>query len=412
MILKKHSDGGIALEYHDSATGDPSWSPSFRNEGVETGQRMIYRVFVRPLLFRCDPEWAHDQALDWGNRISRRPTVCGAIDRWYRVKDERLSCQVAGMTFDNPIGLAAGFDKSGRAVPFLTSLGFGHVEIGSISARPSSGNPKPRLWRLPKDEATCVHYGLPNDGIDSVAKRLESIECPVPLGINLVNTNDGPAASCTAAAIIDDYLSSVRRAGNLPTYLTLNLSCPNTADGREFFSFSDNLEQLLKRLDRNSDNVPVFLKISPDLADDALDQLIETAMQFSRVKGLMFNLSSIRREESLTDSTAINEIAGAISGKPTCAWMDHLVAKLYRRIDHSRLSIISAGGIGTAEAAYRRIRLGASLVQIYTSLIYRGPGIVRRINRGLLRLMQRDGFSRLDQIIGIDAKLKSDSPVP
>ena len=364
---------------------------------------MLYRTAIRPILFRCDPEWAHDQAIAWSETAQRLPGLVRLSARLNRVVDSRLKTDVAGMTFDNPIGLAAGYDKSGRAIETMASLGFGHVEIGSISAIPSAGNPKPRLWRLPSDQATCVHYGLPNEGAEAIAKRLSSTRRRVPLGINLVNTNFGYGATPTPADdILDDYAQSAATLKDFASYMMLNLSCPNTADGRNLFDHSDHLARLLEKFQTISINAPVFLKISPDVDDAAIDRLLTSVERFKFVRGFMFNLSSKRREGLTTPTEVWKEWPGAISGRPTKEWMDDCIVRLYRRMDRNRYSIIAAGGVSDAQDAYKKIRCGASLVQLLTALIYEGPGVARRINRGLVKLLERDGFANLSDVVGID----------
>ncbi|QDV86633.1 quinone-dependent dihydroorotate dehydrogenase [Planctomycetes bacterium TBK1r] len=365
---------------------------------------MIYQRLLRPLLFRFDPEWAHDQAIAWGAVATRIPGLLRCASRMHRVEDSRLNIQVAGISFENPLGLAAGYDKSGRAVAAMASLGFGHLEIGSVSAMPSAGNAKPRLWRLPIDHAICVHYGLPNDGAAAVAKRLQGQSISTPLGINLVNTNHGECLGALSNdEIIQDYVTAAETLQACASYFMLNLSCPNTSDGRAFFDTPGRLRELLDRLASISIDVPLFLKLSPDWDDAAIDRILQTVDGFDSVAGFMFNLSSRRRSGLATPREIWNDWPGAISGKPTREWMDGRIVSLYRKMDRRRYRIIAAGGVVTAEDAYRKLRAGASLVQLLTALVYEGPGVVRRINRGLLKLMERDGVSHVADIVGTDA---------
>jgi hypothetical protein len=215
-----------------------------------------YSTLLRPLLFRLDPEAAHHLAiaagahLGWAGPAMRMAT---------RVDDDSLATEVAGLHFPTPIGLAAGFDKSGTAIPALAGLGFGAIEIGSVSIDASSGNPKPRLWRIPADDAIVVHYGLPNDGVEVIAKRLASIRVPVPLGVNLVVTNRGPGAPpLKADQIIGEYVAAAKRMAPHASYLMLNLSCPNTVDGRDFFADFGHLDACLIALGETGLRLPVF----------------------------------------------------------------------------------------------------------------------------------------------------------
>jgi len=205
----------------------------------------IYSTFIRPLAFALDPETAHHLAIAAGAGLG------GAAAMWSatRIGDERLATNVARLHFPNPIGLAAGFDKSGSAIRSLAGLGFGAVEIGSISIDPSAGNSRPRLWRLPDDQAIVVHYGLPNDGAETIAKRLKSTRLPVPLGINIVVTNRGPrAAPLNADQIIAEYADATEAMAPYADYLMMNLSCPNTVDGRDFFADTGHLNAFLAAL--------------------------------------------------------------------------------------------------------------------------------------------------------------------
>lgn len=364
---------------------------------------MFYQKLIRPLLFRCDPEWAHQHAIKWSARAQRIPGWTSCCGWFHQVSDPRLCIDLAGIPLPNPIGLAAGYDKSGQAISAMASLGFGHVEIGSISRSPSPGNPQPRLWRLAADQAVCVHYGLPNDGATAVADHLSKQRITVPLGINLVNTNHGAGAPADdVETILQDYVDSAKTLATHASYLMLNLSCPNTCDGQAFFADHVRLVELLERIRTVTANVPVFLKISPDGNDADLEQLLSAVDPFEFVKGFMFNLSPARRSELASPRKQWEDLPGAISGPPTKRWMQERVASLYRMIDKDRHQIIAAGGVSNGDDAYEMLRAGASAVQLLTALIYQGPGVVRRINQGLLKRIERDGIDSLSQIIGGD----------
>src|SRR6266545_4245755 len=339
----------------------------------------LYRRLVRPVLFRTDPEWAHDRSIRFAELASRSELTRRAVARQYVVHDERLALKLAGLAFRSPLGLAAGYDKNGRAVPLLSAFGFGHVEVGSVSAQRSAGNPAPRLFRLPRDNAIVVHYGVPNDGAVRVAERLAAVRRTVPVGINLVNTNRGPAAPVEPdEAVIADYVESVRLLQDRADYLCLNLSCPNTNDGSGFFHDPRRLSTLLEALDEVGIGKPVFLKVAPFATVGALEAFLEAAARASFVSGFSVNLPPAQPAANRT------------------------IRELYRRMDRDRYVIIGSGGVFTAEDAYRKIRLGASLVQLLTSLIYQGPEVVRSIHRRLPQLLERDGFAHVREVIGID----------
>jgi len=194
----------------------------------------VYTTLARPLIFQFDAESTHNAAIGFCQLMGWAEPI---VAPFYRHRNPLLETELCGIRFNNPVGLAAGFDKSGEAVKLLSAFGFGHLEIGSISAELSDGNPAPRLWRLPDDNAIIVHYGLPNDGAETVARRLEMLKLSVPLGINLVKTNKGPDTGVESPDdIIQDYVKSADQLKDRGQYLTLNLSCPNTEDGRDFFS--------------------------------------------------------------------------------------------------------------------------------------------------------------------------------
>jgi dihydroorotate dehydrogenase len=311
---------------------------------------------------------------------------------------------VAGLDFPSPIGLAAGFDKSGSAVRALAGLGFGSIEIGSVSVDPSCGNPKPRLWRLPDDEAIVVHYGLPNDGTAVIAKRLTGTRLPVPLGINLVVTNRGPGAPpLNSDQIIGEYAAAAKVMAPHADYLMLNLSCPNTVDGRDFFADAGHLDACLAALDEMKLQLPVFLKVSPLGGIAAIERVLAAADGRGFVSGFMFNLPPVKPEGMRTAETVLSNMPGAVSGPPSAALANFCIRETFRRMDRKRHVLIGAGGVSTAEDAYTKIRLGASLVQLLTALIYRGPGVVREITAGLAQLLARDGVKNVADAVGVDA---------
>lgn len=375
----------------------------------------MYRSIIRPVLFHCDAEWVHNRSMQMGRVVGALRPMRTLLSTLYRFRDPRLESDVCGIRFPNPVGLAAGYDKSGRAIDMMAALGFGFVEIGSVSADPSAGNPRPRLWRLPRDRAICVHYGLPNDGADVIAARLADKRFAVPLGINIVKTNRGLGAPPDPDdEIINDYVRSVRLLKDRGDYLCLNLSCPNTEMGRDFFSERANIRRLMDALGEIDVCCPVFLKVSPLGGVAALEDLLEAADGAPFVSGFVFNLPPGLPPDLSTPAKVTAAMRGAVSGKPVEQRINECIRELYRRMDRNRYRIIGAGGVFSAEDAYRKIRLGASLVQLMTGLIYEGPGLIRRISEGLCRLLERDGFTRISQAVGVDHGLEpvTASPVP
>lgn len=360
----------------------------------------LYTNLARPILFGLDPENVHHLALAsagklaWAGRAMRSVTA---------VTDPRLEITVAGLHFPTPIGLAAGFDKSGNAVPFLAGLGFGSVEIGSVSIEHSDGNPRPRLFRLPQDRAIVVAYGVPNDGARIVAGRLSKIHCPVPLGTNIVTTNRGPGAPPAADdEIIKEYVDAARILTPVSDYLMLNLSCPNTVDGRDFFADAARLDACLAALTDVEFGKPVFLKMSPLGGVETIERMLAAADKAPFVSGFMFNLPPGKPGGLTTPENVWRDMPGAVSGHPSAALADASIRETYRRMDKKRYAIVGAGGVFTAEDAYRKLKLGASLVQMLTALIYEGPGVVRRVTHGLGAILERDGLKHVSEAVGVD----------
>ncbi len=378
---------------------------------------------IRPLLFRLDPEWIHRATLAAVGRAGRISPVRGMLRGLLAVDDPRLRVEAGGLTFPNPVGLAAGFDKNGLAMEGLASAGFGFVEVGSVSAYPSAGNPeRPRLFRVPEDEAIVVNYGVPNDGAEAVARRFTSARLsrpsrpprpsrqlrpsrpsrpPVPLGINLVETNTGKPVG--AEDVVDELVAAVRPFLGLADYVTLNLNCPNTTSGQSPFDDPDTLGTLLSGYAAFDTMPPTFLKVVPTTDPATIEGTLAAMDPFPFVKGIVFGLPTGKPYADLkTPYRQLEAMPGTLCGRPTRTLIDASIQAWYPRMDRGRHVIVGTGGIFTAEDVYRKIRLGATLVQVYTALIYHGPGLVKRINRGLYRLMARDGLDRISDAVGLD----------
>ena len=263
-----------------------------------------------------------------------------------QVDDERLGIDVAGLHFPTPIGLAAGFDKSGSAIRALAGLGFGSVEIGSVSIDPSEGNKRPRLWRLPDDHGIVVYYGLPNDGAPTIAERLSHTRLPVPLGINLVVTNRGPgAAPLSADQIIGEYVAAAHVMAPQADYLMLNLSCPNTVDGRDFFADAGHLNACLTALD---DMMLRIAGVSQSIVRSAVSRQSSACWQ-RRMAAIsspdfMFNLPPVKPEGMRTPEQVLRALPGAVSGPPAAALADFCIRETFRRMNRKRHILIGAGG--------------------------------------------------------------------
>ncbi len=315
-------------------------------------------------------------------------------------RDERLRGVIAGHTIASPIGLAAGFDKNGRAIPFVSGLGFGFVEVGSVSAEASQGNSRPRLFRIPEDRAVIVNYGVPNEGAVAVAARFSDPRNrgTVPLGLNIVATNTGKPRS--AEDLLDDFLRSVSILAPVADYLNINVSCPNSDAEGDFFTNRDNLRALLRGIEERAGETPVFLKVPACGEPAVIEMVVEEVAGFECIAGYMFNLLPGKPRPLSRSADELSRMPGAVSGKPCADYVDRAIAAWYPRIDTARHQIVAAGGVFTAEDVLTKIRLGASAIQLYTALIYEGPGLVRRLNADLGGTLKRDGVGNVSELVG------------
>jgi dihydroorotate dehydrogenase (fumarate)/dihydroorotate dehydrogenase len=362
----------------------------------------LYESVLRPLLFRLDPERAHDLAMRASELSGRSELSRRAARRLYAVQDPRLRTTLAGLPLENPLGLAAGFDKNGRALGMLGAMGFGHLEIGSVSAHPSAGNPKPRLFRIPQDRGIVVSYGVPNDGAVAVRRRLDAYRPPVALGVNLVKTND-PARPAVAPDVYEDYAASFAALQDRADYVALNLSCPNSAADRDFFDDLPRIDALLERLAACDPRVPVFLKLKPTRDAGVLREIVAIADGHPLVAGFAINLAAGKPPDLKLSypREALERMPGAVGGPPVAEYVNAILATLYEIVGPgSRYALMAAGGVSTAEDAYRKLRLGATVVQLYTGLVYRGPRVVKEILTELVGLLERDGFGSVAEAVG------------
>lgn len=357
----------------------------------------IYTALARPILFRFDSETIHDSLLRAGRFVGKHAPLRRLAASLLAYQHPALETTVAGIPFPNPVGLAAGFDKNGVLPDVLGSIGFGFAEIGSVTAEPCSGNPRPRLWRLPKDRALVVYYGLANRGAESVAARLASSHPSIPIGVSIARTNRPDVRGERA---IEDYARSFRVLAPLAAYVTLNVSCPNASDERRF-SEPAFLDPLLRRIGRERVRAPLFLKLKPDMTHAAFGALAAVADRYPWVTGFVISNLTTKRDGLRTDAAALARIGeqGGVSGKPAERLSNELLAHAYRTVG-GRYVLIGCGGIMSGADAYHKIRLGASLVQLVTGLIYEGPTLIRRINREIVRELAADGFPSVAAAVG------------
>jgi dihydroorotate dehydrogenase len=342
---------------------------------------------IRPALFALDAERAHGVTIDGLARWGRARTPLAR-------RTPQLETEVAGLGFPNPVGLAAGLDKNGEAIDGLFALGFGSVEIGTLTPRPQAGNPQPRLFRLRRDRAVINRMGFNNDGLEAALPRALSAERRGPLGINVGANKD-------AADRIADYAWGVAEAAKVADYVTINISSPNTPGLRDL-QHGAALAELLAAADEARRapirRPPLFLKVAPDLEPAEIDAIVRAAIAHG-IDALIVGNTTVRRPVNL--HSPYRGEAGGLSGAPLRPLAREALAH-FRSASGGALPLIAVGGIDSAAEAYARIRAGASLVQIYTALVYRGPGLPRKIVRGLARLLARDGFASVAEAVGAD----------
>lgn len=356
---------------------------------------MIYNSLVKPLLFQLDAEKAHDITQDIARTASQSSFLKALAKLFYNYQSPKLSQQIWGLEFRNPLGLAAGFDKNGEIPEIMEALGMGFVEIGSITGNPSTGNPKPRVFRLPQDRAMINRMGLNNDGAKTIVKRLKNKSLPIPLGVNIAKTHNPNIMGDRA---IRDYVHSFNEAKKVADYITVNISCPNTNEGKTF-EIPDALEELLSALKIRDDArvVPTVIKFSSDLSKERLINLLEVC-EDHRVHGYVACNTSSRREGLKTDEQTLNRIGkGGLSGSPIAPKSIQII-KWISEETKGQKPIIGVGGIDSFDTALKMLLAGADLLQVYTGLIYEGPGLIKSINKELVNQINELNIKSIHQL--------------
>ena len=363
---------------------------------------MLYKNIIRPILFRLtreDPEVAHEEVIKLLRAIGESKHVYRMLKKYATVNDPRLSQDVFGLEFKNPVGLAAGFDKNGDVIDGLSALGFGFIEVGTITPYYQEGNNRPRMFRLTKDEALINRMGFNNIGADNVVrsnlvlrKKKESL-----LGISIGKSKTTPLEKAA-----DDYVDLLKRLYHFGDYFAINISSSNTT-GLRALQRKNHLEKLLMALNRemaqlargcNGRFKPIIPKVDPDLNWIELDDILEVCVR-QRMMGLIVANTTVKRSGLKTE---IKE-DGGLSGEPLRERALEMVRYIFNSTDGT-LPIIGVGGIFNAEDAYEMFKAGASLIQVFTGMIYEGPFIARNINRGLVKIFEREGIKHISEIIG------------
>ncbi len=379
----------------------------------------LYRQ-LRPLLFAGDAEKVHERMLTSVEFISKIPGILPLLRSLFLEENLLLRTKLFDKTLNNPIGLAAGFDKDGRIHPALFALGFGFVEIGTVTPRPQEGNPRPRLFRLKEDHAVINRMGFNNQGAWKMAERLVantlkiksadadifelSEDYPANIASGMLGINIGKNKDTSLEKATDDYVSALSTLHPFAEYFTLNISSPNTEDLRNLQE-KEALRILLysvcarrDELDRNhSRNTPLLVKLAPDLDGDALENSVHVIQEFS-IQGVIATNTTVERPELKSKNRTET---GGLSGKPLQKRSTAMIRTLFAELG-ADIPIIGVGGIFNGADAYEKIRAGAAAVQIYTALIYEGPGLVRKVKEELANLLESDGYKSVSEAVGAD----------
>ena len=379
----------------------------------------LYRQ-LRPFLFAGDAEKVHERMLSSVEFISKIPGFLPLLRKVFVEENPLLRTQLFDKTLNNPIGLAAGFDKDGRIHPALFALGFGFVEIGTVTPHAQKGNPRPRLFRLPEDQAVINRMGFNNQGAWKMAERLVaktlkiksadadlfevSGDYPANISSGMLGINIGKNKDTTLENATDDYVSALSTLHPFADYFTLNISSPNTKDLRNMQEkealriLLDSVCARRDELDRNhSRNTPLLVKLAPDLDEDALKNSVRVMQEFS-IQGVIATNTTVARP--VLKSKYRTE-TGGLSGKPLQKRSTEMIRTLFAELG-TDIPIIGVGGIFNGADAYEKIKAGAAAVQIYTALIYEGPGLVRKVKAELADLLERDGYKSVSEAVGAD----------
>ena len=341
---------------------------------------------LRPFLFKLDPETTHDLAIK-SLKFNYLPR------KMFEVEDEQiLNIELLGKNFPNPIGLAAGFDKSGEVYNSLLKFGFGFIEIGTVTPLKQFGNPKPRIFRLEDDSALINRLGFNNDGIEIIKNRIKSEKKKGVVGINIgpnKNTKDQK----------NDFCIGLKNFFDIADYITVNISSPNTEGLRDFHD-QEKLEDLLLALNKikseNKINIPLLLKISPDIEDHRISEIVNVATKNNISAVILTNTTEGNRDKLISDT---KKEKGGLSGEPLQKISTNMIKKFYKQLN-GKIPIIGVGGVNSGKSAYEKIIAGASLLQLYTGFVYRGPSVAKDIKKELIQILKAEGINNIKDAIG------------
>ena len=341
---------------------------------------------LRPFLFNIDPETAHDLAIK-SLKFNPLPS------KMFEVEDEQmLKVQLLGKNFPNPIGLAAGFDKSAEAYNSLLRLGFGFVEVGTVTPLKQFGNPKPRIFRLKDDDALINRLGFNNDGIEIIKNRIKLNDKKGIVGVNI-----GPNKETKDQK--NDFCLGLKNFFDIADYITVNISSPNTEGLRDFHE-QEKLKNLLLALNKikkeNKTDISLLLKVSPDIEDYHISEIVDVVMNNDIAAIILTNTTNGNRDNLRSE---IKKEKGGLSGKPLQEISTNMIKKFYKQLN-GKIPIIGVGGVDSGKSAYEKITAGASLLQLYTGFIYKGPSVVKDIKKGLIQILKAEGLNNIKEAIG------------
>ena len=344
---------------------------------------------LRPFLFNLDPETAHDLAI----KSLKFNLFPGKI---FEVEDEQmLNIKLLGKNFSNPIGLAAGFDKSAEVYNPLLKLGFGFVEIGTVTPLKQFGNSKPRIFRLEDDDALINRLGFNNDGMEIIKNRIKTDEKKGILGINIGPNKDTKDQK-------NDFCLGLKNFFDIADYITINISSPNTEGLRDFHD-QEKLNDLLFALNKikkdNTTDIPLLLKVSPDIEDNHISEIADSAIK-NNISAIILTNTTIGNRENLISE--IKKEKGGLSGKPLEQISTNMIKKFYKKLN-SKIPIIGVGGVNSGKSAYEKIIAGASLLQLYTGFVYKGPSVAKDIKKELIQILKDEGIKNIKDAVGKDA---------
>ncbi len=348
---------------------------------------IIYQKLVKPVCFMHDAERVHNFFIKTGKILGNNFATKKVISLVFNYQNPKLEQEILGIKFRNPVGLSAGFDKNAELISIMEDVGFGFVEVGSITALPCKGNEGKRIDRISDKRSLWVNFGLNNKGVVEITERLQNQRCKIPFGISIAKTNCKETVDPEVG--VKDYITSLIKSKDVGNYYTLNISCPNAYGGQPFAN-PKLYEMLLNEVDKLNVNKPIFVKLSPDLNKQTINKILEISKEH-KVDG--FICTNLTKKHKMGN--------GGLSGKIVAKKANELIRYVYKKTK-GKYVIIGVGGIFSAEDAYKKIKLGASLVQLITGMIYNGPALISEINYGLVKLLERDGFKNIGEAVGID----------